>query len=149
MSTTVYAQRSSAVRAAKKVCGPNQEWVIAHTTNGYIYTILDVQEKQRTAPVRARDEGFEDYPVDLTTKPADPADDEKAAFIPSSATKRPDVDHVTKPFQRAKMIVAEMTKTGTFSRKEIIKAGIAAGIKYNTIDGAYHEMIVRPRNGKI
>lgn len=143
MSTTVYAQRSSAVRAAKKVCGPNQEWVIAHTTNGYIYTILDVQEKQRTAPVRARDEGFEDYPVDLTTKPADPADDEKAAFIPSSATKRPDVDHVTKPFQRAKMIVSECVSKGITSRKEIIAACTAQGIKYNTADGAHYELCVR------
>lgn len=54
----------------------------------------------------------------------------------------------TKPWQRAKQLVCDMTAAGKGTRKEIIAAGIAAGIKYNTIDGAYYSMIVQPRNEK-
>jgi hypothetical protein len=48
-----------------------------------------------------------------------------------------------KPFQLAKQIVGEMVAKGNTSRKEIIAACVAAGIKYNTADGAHYEMCVR------
>lgn len=48
-----------------------------------------------------------------------------------------------KPFQLAKRIVCDMQAAGKGTRKEIIAAGMAAGIKYNTIDGAYYELCVR------
>lgn len=94
-----------------------------------------------------------------------PADDAPAAAKPLTPAeiakeekKQQDQDgHVaakpldrdsTKPWQRAKQLVCDMTAAGKGTRKEIIEAGIAAGIKYNTIDGAYYSMIVQPRNEK-
>lgn len=71
---------------------------------------------------------------------------EAAASAPAPA-KPLDRDS-TKPWQRAKQLVCDMTAAGKGTRKEIIAAGIAAGIKYNTIDGAYYSMIVQPRNEK-
>jgi hypothetical protein len=48
-----------------------------------------------------------------------------------------------RPYQTAKTVVADCLAKGITSRKEIIAAGLAAGIKYNTIDGAHYSMCVR------
>lgn len=84
-------------------------------------------------------------------------DEKAAAFVPeapmvaapgSPTAAKPLNRDSTKPWQRAKQLVCDMTAAGKGTRKEIIAAGIAAGIKYNTIDGAYYSMIVQPRNEK-
>ena len=54
-------------------------------------------------------------------------------------------DTVTKPWQRAKVIVCDMVSQGITSRKEIIAACVAAGIKYNTADGAHYSIVVQGR----
>lgn len=51
----------------------------------------------------------------------------------------------TKPWQRAKVIICDMLEAGKTSRKEIIAACVAAGIKYNTADGCHYEMCVKGR----
>ena len=63
------------------------------------------------------------------------------------ATFFSNVDHdtVTKPWQRAKVIVCDMVAKGITSRKEIIAACVAAGIKYNTADGAHYSIVVQGR----
>lgn len=88
-----------------------------------------------------------------------PMDDLPPTFLPPMSAPAPapakaapaaqplDRD-TTKPWQRAKQLVCDMTAAGKGTRKEIIAAGVAAGIKYNTIDGAYYSMIVQPRNEK-
>ena len=43
--STIYAQRSSAVRAAKKACGPDQEWAIRMSGNGFTFILLNIDEK--------------------------------------------------------------------------------------------------------
>lgn len=100
------------------------------------------------------DEVFEDTPASDVGFGDKLEEDEKAsapapeaAPAPAPAAKPLDRDS-TKPWQRAKQLVCDMTAAGKGTRKEIIAAGIAAGIKYNTIDGAYYSMIVQPRNEK-
>lgn len=51
----------------------------------------------------------------------------------------------TKPWQRAKVIICDMAEAGNTNRKDIIAACVAAGIKYNTADGAHYEMCVKGR----
>ena len=51
----------------------------------------------------------------------------------------------TKPWQRAKIIISDLITAGTTSRKDLIAACVAAGIKYNTADGAHYEMCVKGR----
>lgn len=50
---------------------------------------------------------------------------------------------LVKPYQGAKAIVADCIGKGITARKDIIAAGLAAGIKYNTIDGAHYTMCVK------
>lgn len=82
----------------------------------------------------------------LGKKPAvtEPAD--RLAVVEAVYPKA-SVEHntVTKPWQRAKVIVCDMVAQGKGSRKEVIAAGIAAGIKYNTIEGAYYSIVVQGR----
>lgn len=144
--STVYAQRSSAVRAAKKAAGPDQEWVILPVADGFTFSVLAVEEKQPVLPAFVPGAHVDRYALAAAKVLAETGATE-AEHVAHRA--EPVKSIALKPFQLAKRIVADMTKTGTFSRKEIMAAGIAAGIKYNTIDGAYHEMIVKPRNGKI
>jgi hypothetical protein len=127
---------------------------------GFTYTLLDVEEKQPTqAEINERNEDQPDS-TDLqimqveaavalgkklaVTEPADRvalADDFAKVTEAEHAAHR--AESPVKPFQLAKKIVADMTKAGPATRKEIIAAGLAAGIKYNTIDGAYYELCVR------
>ena len=60
--------------------------------------------------------------------------------VPVLAVPKQDV---TKPWQRAKVIVCDMVSQGVTSRKEIIAACVAAGIKYNTADGAHYSIVVQ------
>lgn len=53
-------------------------------------------------------------------------------------------DNITKPWRRAKILVCDMHAAG-HTKKEIIAAGVADGIKANTVDGAYYEMVVKGR----
>lgn len=50
---------------------------------------------------------------------------------------------LVKPYQGAKAVVADCIARGITARKDIIAAGLAAGIKYNTIDGAHYTMCVK------
>lgn len=70
---------------------------------------------------------------------------EAAASAPAPA-KPLDRDS-TKPWQRAKVIISDLIAAGTTSRKDLIAACVAAGIKYNTADGAHYEMCVKGRKG--
>ena len=158
--STVYSVRSSAVRAAKKACGPDQEWVITPVGEGFTFTVLDVEEKQpatlktwinavlaadakQPAPVTTA----EKVEAGIVKVNIAKARKEAAILAETGATEAEHAAHRAespmKPFQLAKKIVADMTKAGPATRKEIIAAGLAAGIKYNTIDGAYYELCVR------
>ena len=67
-----------------------------------------------------------------------------AKAAPAKAAQPLDRD-TTKPWQRAKVIISDMITAGTTSRKDLIAACVAAGIKYNTADGAHYEMCVKGR----
>ncbi len=60
-----------------------------------------------------------------------------------AAAKKSPSDAASKPYQGAKAIVADCIARGITARKDIIAAGLAAGIKYNTIDGAHYTMCVK------
>lgn len=151
--STVYSVRSSAVRAAKKACGPDQEWVITPVGEGFTFTVLDVEEKQpapdyssaavaaRVAEAKAEEKVFNHNNAEGRKAAAAALLAETGATEAEHAAHR--AESPMKPFQLAKKIVADMTKAGPATRKEIIAAGLAAGIKYNTIDGAYYELCVR------
>lgn len=145
-NATTYSVRSSAVRAAKKACGPEQEWTIQQAGEGFTFSILNINEKQ-PAPVTTAAK------VEAGVIKVNIAKECKAAQVlaETGATEAEHVAHRAepvkstplKPFQLAKQIVCNMTAAGKGTRKEIIAAGLAAGIKYNTIDGAYYELCVR------
>jgi len=144
--STVYAQRSSAVRAAKKACGLDQEWVIQPMGDGFTFTVLDIEEKQPALVTTAEKVEAGVIKVNIAK-----ARKEAAILAETGATEAEHATHraeppkstIEKPFQMAKRIVAEMVAAGKGTRKEVMAAGLAAGIKYNTIDGAYFEMCVR------
>lgn len=54
--SNVYTQRSSAVRAAKNACGPNQEWVIKQVGDGFTFVLLDENEVQHEPDVQPAQE---------------------------------------------------------------------------------------------
>lgn len=66
---------------------------------------------------------------------------EAAASAPAPA-KPLDRDS-TKPWQRAKVIISDCLEVGITQRKAILATCVAAGIKYNTADGAHYEMCVK------
>jgi hypothetical protein len=70
---------------------------------------------------------------------------EKTVLAETVVLKSVEHDTVTKPWQRAKVIVCDMVSQGITSRKEIIAACVAAGIKYNTADGAHYSIVVQGR----
>lgn len=61
----------------------------------------------------------------------------------AAVSKKESIRLVGKPYQGAKVIVADCIGKGITARKDIIAAGLAAGIKYNTIDGAHYTMCVK------
>ena len=61
----------------------------------------------------------------------------------AAASKKASIRLVGKPYQNAKAVVADCIGKGITARKDIIAAGLAAGIKYNTIDGAHYTMCVK------
>lgn len=167
--STVYSVRSSAVRAAKKACGPDQEWVITPVGEGFTFTVLDVEEKQpapdyssaavaaRVAEAKAEEKAFNHSNAEgrkaaavalgkklAVTEPADRvalADDFAKVTEAEHAAHR--AESPMKPFQLAKKIVSECVSRGITSRKEIMAACLAQGIKANTADGAHYELCVR------
>lgn len=68
-----------------------------------------------------------------------------AKKLAAAAKKAPSAQgsSIVKPYQGAKAIVADCIARGITARKEIIAAGLAAGITYNTIDGAHYTMCVK------
>lgn len=62
--STIYAQRSSAVRAAKKACGPDQEWAIRMSGNGFTFILLNIDEKYNGASQVLADEVGSDEPTE-------------------------------------------------------------------------------------
>jgi len=148
----VYAQRSSAVRAAKKAARPDQEWTIVATVDGFIFQLMNIDEAQPKAEEvlatlpqfnHNTSEGRQEATRVLAEVPGFGALVSKVAPTVDTNGKYGHTNNVpciAKPYQLAKAIVADMPNA---SRKEIIAAGIAAGIKYNTIDGAYFELRVR------
>ena len=73
---------------------------------------------------------------------ADPAAD---VVIKLKIADKPLDRDSTKPWQRAKVIISDLLAGGTTARKDLIAACVAAGIKYNTADGAHYEMCVKGR----
>lgn len=152
--STVYAQRSSAVRAAKKAAGPDQEWVITAVAEGFTFSVLEVEEKQPAAPIVlaevdhfASNKRIAKLLASGEIK-VNVAKECKAATVlaETGATEAEHVEHrqeIIKPFQLAKKIVSECVSQGITSRKEIIAACLARGIKLNTADGAHYELCVR------
>ena len=141
--STVYSVRSSAVRAAKKACGPDQEWVIQPVADGFTFSVLAVEEKQPASPV---------LPAFVPGAHVDRYALAAAKVLAETgATEAEHVAHraepikstALKPFQLAKQIVSGCVSKGVTSRKEIIAACIAQGIKLNTADGAHYELCVR------
>lgn len=61
----------------------------------------------------------------------------------AAVSKKESIRLVGKPYQNAKAVVADCIGKGITARKDIIAAGLAAGIKYNTIDGAHYTMCVK------
>lgn len=146
--STVYAQRSSAVRAAKKAAGPDQEWVITAVAEGFTFSVLEVEEKQaqpdyNSAAVAAR--LAESKLAEEAIEKA--AQKDRQLLAETGATEAEHAAHRAespmKPFQLAKKIVSECVSKGITSRKEIIAACLAQGIKANTADGAHYELCVR------
>jgi len=163
MSSILYAQRSSAARAAKKACAPYQEFLISELKNGYIFTLVDFDDtpaEVRKAKAEAEAGAFE---CDLASSPAqthllsdeEPVKEVKAIpalYIPGRtavvakmlktsgplAAKPPKF----RPWQLAKVMVVEL-KAGGLTKKEIMAECLAAGIPLNTADGAYYEMCVK------
>ena len=166
--STVYAQRSSAVRAAKKVCGPDQEWVIQPVTNGFTYAVLDIKAAQ-PAPVEKFIPSYnhtvcpkcgsteiyngrthKGLVVDEDTiagcHACDWVQDDRAVTkkAPGQAVKAEVVkSNIVKPWQRAKVIISKAIGQGITSRKELLALCIKEGINKNTADGAHYEMCVR------
>lgn len=134
--STVYAQRSSAVRAAKKAAGSDQEWVIQPVADGFTFSVLAVEEKQPTLPAFVPGAHVDRYALAAANVLA-----ETGATEAEHAAHR--AESPVKPFQLAKKIVSECVSRGITSRKEIMAACIAQGIKANTADGAHFELCVR------
>lgn len=167
--STIYAQRSSAVRAAKKAANQDQEWVIIPVATGFTFQILGVGEKQpkeeevlATLPQgfnHNTSEGRQAATKTIAEKVASGevkvniAKERKAAQVlaETGATEQEHAAHraestkstALKPFQLAKQIVSDCVSRGITSRKEIIAACVAQGIKLNTADGAHYELCVR------
>jgi len=158
---TIYQQRSSAVRAAKKACSPDQEWVISQQDGGFIYTILDLEAEQGAAIMGQLVSNLKHQPVErkaasraacklgdeaIAANLADPASDVviKLKIADKPVSQRPAVGRdLSKPWQRAKAIICDCVQRGITSRKEIIAHCMAQDIKYNTADGAHYEMCVK------
>lgn len=142
--STIYAQRSSAVRAAKKACGPNQEWVIVASGEGFVFNLLDIEEKQPKV-----EEVLAALPQGFNHNTSEGRQAAKKA-IEKSFEEVTEAEHIAhraespiKPYQLAKSIVADCLSKGITLRKDIIASCIAQGIKYNTADGAHYELCVR------
>jgi hypothetical protein len=126
---TVYAQRSSAVRAAKKACGPEQEWTILQAGEGFTFVLVEVDEE---------------LPAPVTIAQKTQVLKETGATEQEHAAHRAEVVRdMTKPWQRAKCIISDCIEGGITTRKELIAHCVAQGIKYNTADGAHFEMCVK------
>lgn len=138
--STVYAQRSSAVRAAKKAAGPEQEWVITPVADGFTFSVLAVEEKQPVLPAFVPGAHVDRYALAAAKVLAETGATEAEHVAHRAESPKSTIE---KPFQMAKRIVGEMVAAGKGTRKECMAAGLAAGIKYNTIDGAYFELCVR------
>ena len=140
--STVYSVRSSAVRAAKKACGPDQEWTIAAVGEGFTFAVLDIEEKQFAHVTTAAKVEAGIIKVNVAK-----ARKEAALLAETGATEAEHAAHRAespmKPFQLAKKIVSECVSRGITSRKEIMAACLAQGIKANTADGAHYELCVR------
>lgn len=144
--STIYSVRSSAVRAAKKACGPEQEWTIQQAGEGFTFSILDINEKQPAPTTTAAK-------VEAGVIKVNIAKERKAAQVlaETGATEAEHVAHraepvkstAIKPFQLAKQIVSNCVSQGITSRKEIIQACVSQGVKLNTADGAHYELCVR------
>ena len=133
--STVYTQRSSAVRAAKKAAGPDREWVIQPVADGFTFSVLAVEEKQPALTAFVPGAHVDRYALAAANVLAE-----------TGATEAEHIAHraePVKPFQLAKKIVSECVSRGITSRKEIMAACIAQGIKANTADGAHFELCVR------
>ena len=134
--STVYTQRSSAVRAAKKAAGPDREWVIQPVADGFTFSVLAVEEKQPALTAFVPGAHVDRYALAAAKVLA-----ETGATEAEHAAHR--AESPVKPFQLAKKIVSECVSRGITSRKEIMAACIAQGIKANTADGAHFELCVR------
>lgn len=139
--STVYAQRSSAVRAAKKACGPDQEWAIRMSGTGFTFVLLNIDQVQPEVAANKLGNKL------AVTEPADRmavVDEFAKVTEEQHKAHRAQVDRdSTKPWQRAKCIISDCIEGGITSRKEIIAHCVSAGIKYNTADGAHYEMCVK------
>lgn len=138
--STVYTQRSSAVRAAKKAAGPDREWVIQPVADGFTFSVLAVEEKQPALTAFVPGAHVDRYALAAAKVLAETGATE-AEHIAHRA--EPVKSTALKPFQLAKQIVSDCVSKGVTSRKEIIAACIAQGIKLNTADGAHYELCVR------
>jgi hypothetical protein len=146
--STLYSVRSSAVRAAKKVCGPDQEWTITQLGEGFTYIIMDIDAKQPEAPKEVTEVAAPEVTVESLDKQdamladikvrldalQDLAKTNKASAVKSTTVK---------PWQAAKVIISNAISQGVTGRKEIIALCVAAGINKNTADGAHYEMCVK------
>ncbi len=161
--STVYAQRSSAVRAAKKACGPDQEWAIRMSGNGFTFILLNINEKYNGASQVLADEVGSDEPTEAEIAESNQPGEEVLATSPAfnhntSEGRQAAVEHFAtvteeqhvahrgekvRPFQQAKLIIGELVSKGVTARKELIAACVAQGIKINTADNAHYEMCVR------
>lgn len=154
--STIYAQRSSAVRAAKKACGPDQEWVIMSSGEGYIYTLMDVEAAQPKVTIESLDkadaalsamatrlENFNHNTSEGRQEAAIALGKKLAVTEPANRMAVVDEFNKVRPFQQAKLIIGELVSKGVTARKELIAACVAQGIKLNTADNAHYEMCVR------
>jgi len=124
--SNVYSQRSSAVRAAKAACGPDQEWVIVPNEEGFTFTLLNENEKQPVSKVAAKH-----------TQPAPTARAPKV--VSKGAETAAEAPRVSK-MALATEIYDRMTKAGN-ARKDILLAFIAEAGLTKAGASTYHQSI--------
>lgn len=132
MQVRTYTTKANAVRALKGIlsCDQVPTNLIRHLDGKFRISMEEVDDfLSLYAPKKTAG-------VDVSTKQLVEQIKKEAAQNPA-----PEGAPIVKPYVRAKQIVCAMSAKGA-SRKEIIAACLAEGIKYNTADNAHYTIIV-------